>query len=217
MSLEIEKRFRNFRYKELKEKFKENNIKSKGGQLYIISSFLGTKLNQSIRTRKEGSIIKFNIKDKNINGYDKEWEVDVSNQDTMDEMLEQLGVQRKYTMEKFRETYIDDLGTEYVFDHYPGSPPYLEIEAKTESNLNIAIKSLELSEEKYFTIKDMYLDLYGITKQRPESDLTFNTANDEVGKYITKNGDTFEKILNHQIDFLKKYENRNNENISIIE
>ena len=209
MSLEIEKRFKNFKYTKLKEKFKENNIRSNGGQLYIISSFQGTKPNQSIRTRKEGSIIKFNIKDKNVEGYDKEWEVNVSNQDTMDEMLGQLGIIKKYVIEKFREMYIDDLDTEYVFDHYPGAPPYLEIEAKTETNLNKAIENLSLSEEKYFTIKDIYLDLYGITKKRPESDLTFNFVDKELGIYITKDSESFHKILNHQIDFIKKYENKN--------
>ena len=124
MSLEFEKRFKNFKYKDLKIKFNKLNISSNGGDLYVISSFEKLKLNQSIRTRKEGSSIKFNIKDKNIDSFDKEWEIDISNQDIMDEMLEQLGIKKKYKMEKFREKYIDNLENEYIFDHYPGAPPY---------------------------------------------------------------------------------------------
>jgi adenylate cyclase class IV len=210
MSLEFEKRFKNFKYKDLKIKFNKLNISSNGGDLYVISSFEKLKLNQSIRTRKEGSSIKFNIKDKNIDSFDKEWEIDISNQDIMDEMLEQLGIKKKYKMEKFREKYIDNLENEYIFDHYPGAPPYLEIESKTEKNLNIAIKNLGLKQESYFTIKDIYFNLYGITKNRPEGDLTFNTADKELSSYITKDKDNFNKILNHQKDFLNKYENKHN-------
>ena len=67
-----------------------------------------------------------------------------------------------------------------------------------------------LKQESYFTIKDIYFNLYGITKNRPEGDLTFNTADKELSSYITKDKDYFNKILNHQKDFLNKYENKHN-------
>lgn len=204
MAYEIEKRFKNFEYKNLKELFEPNGIKKNGGMILKVSSFVGTKPKQTVRTRTEGDKITFTIKSKG-EPYDKEWEVVVSNQDTMDMMLNELGIKKAFTLEKFREMYLSDKHDEIVFDHFPGLPPYLEVESQNEKNLMDMMKILGLSDEPRFIGKDLYFEHYGITKDRPDDDLTFDNAMEKLGGYITKNKEQFVKVLEHQKEFLKKY------------
>ena len=203
MSLEIEKRFKNFDYKTLKKLFEKYDIQKNGGYLFNVTGFVPLKENQIIRTRNEGKKITFTIKEKS-NTYDKEWEVNVDNQNIMNDMLQLLGVKKAYTLEKFREIYKDD-NNELVFDHYPGLEPYLEIESNSEDNLLKIMKNLNLELESKFNAKDLYYLEYGMTKERPDNDLTFDNASEMFDSYITKNKEKFIKILNHQQEFIKKY------------
>jgi predicted adenylyl cyclase CyaB len=203
MSLEIEKRFKNFDYKTLKKLFEKYNIQKNGGYLFNVTSFIPLKENQIIRTRNEGDKITFTIKEK-TNTYDKEWEVIIDNQNMMNEMLQLLGIKKAYDLEKFREIYKDD-NNELVFDHYPGLQPYLEIESNSEVNLEQMMLKLNLITESKFNAKELYYLEYGISKDRPDKGLTFNNALEMFDSYITKNKDKFIKILNHQQEFIKKY------------
>ena len=119
-------------------------------------------------------------------------------------MLELLGIKKAHGLEKFREIYKDD-NNEIIFDHYPGLEPYLEIESNTEDNLLKMMANLNLESEDKFTARDLYYSEYGIPKDRPDIDLTFDNALKMLEVYITKNKDKFIKILNHQQEFLKKY------------
>jgi adenylate cyclase class IV len=203
MSKEIEKRFKNFKYNEIKKILKDNNIKKKESYLFSISSFYGIKDNQIIRTRNEGSKITFTIKMKNSGSYDTEWEVVVDNQKMMDKMLEQLNIKKKYTLEKFRKIYeTDDGKTQIVFDLFPGLNSYMEVESKMEGDLHKIMEMLHLNNEPNFGSKDLYWEEYGITKDRPDVDLTFETADKVLGPYITKNKEKFEKILANQLKTL---------------
>lgn len=208
MSLEIEKRFKNFNYKTLKKLFEEYNIKKNGGYLFNVTIFIPLKENQIIRTRNEGHKITFTIKEK-TNTYDKEWEVNVNDQNIINEMLSHLGIKKAYTLEKFREIYKDD-NNELVFDHYPGLEPYLEIESNSEDNLFKMMKNLNLESESKFNAKELYYQEYGISKERPDNDLTFENALEMFDSFITKNKDKFIKILKHQQEFIKKYSMRKN-------
>jgi len=203
MSFEIEKRFKNFDYKLIKKLFEKYNIQKNGGYLFNVTGFVPLKENQHIRTRNEGKKITFTIKEK-TDTYDKEWEVNVNDHKMMNEMLLLLGIKKAHGLEKFREIYKDD-NNEIIFDHYPGLKPYLEIESNTEENLLNMMKNLNLESEDKFTARDLYYFEYGIPKDRPDIDLTFDNALEMLDIYITKNKDKFIKILNHQQDFLKKY------------
>lgn len=203
--IEIEKRFKNFDYQQLRELFDTYNIVEDGGELFKVSSFYSTKRNQIIRTRNEGNKITFTIK-KKVGEYDREWEVTVDNQDTIDEMLLELGIRRKYSLEKFREKYKYG-NSELVFDYYPGLPPYLEIESKTETELFDLMKKLNLTEER-FGVKDLYLEQYGITKDRKENDLLFSNVIEIMSPFITKNKDVFIRLVEHQKEFIANYRNR---------
>lgn len=166
------------------------------------------KENQIIRTRNEGQKITFTIKEK-TNTYDKEWEVNVNDQNIINEMLLHLGIKKAYTLEKFREIYKDD-NNELVFDHYPGLETYLEIESNSEDNLFKMMKNLNLESESKFNAKELYYQEYGISKERPDNDLTFENALEMFDSFITKNKDKFIKILKHQQEFIKKYSTRKN-------
>ena len=205
MSLEIEKRFKKFDYKTLRDKFDKLNIIKDGGELFKVSAFVPVKKNQMIRTRNEGNKITFTIKE-GTDTYDKEWEVVVSDQEMMDEMLNLLGINRAYSLEKFREKY-KYKNSELVFDHYPGLPPYLEIESPNEDELNDLIQKLELKDEN-FSARDLYYDLYGISKDRENTDLLFNNVLELFEPYIQFNKDKFIKLVQHQKTFIEKYKNK---------
>ena len=205
MALEIEKRFKNFDYNEMIKNFKKLRIKNTKNHVQIFSSYAGIKKDQSIRIRDEGDKITFTVKQKNVGSYDSEWEVIVNDYNMIDRMLTELNVKKKYEMEKYREIFVTKNGkNEIVFDHYPGLPPYMEIESSTEAELKKTMKILNLPDEDQFSAKDLYYDLYGILKNREDSDLTFKTANKLMGKYITKNKTKFSNILREQKKHLFK-------------
>ena len=119
-------------------------------------------------------------------------------------MLEQLNIKKKYTLEKFRKIYETDDGmNQIVFDLFPGLNSYMEVESKTEGDLHKIMELLHLNNESNFGSKDLYWEEYGITKDRPDVDLTFETADKVLGPYITKNKEKFEKILANQLKTLK--------------
>ena len=140
MSLEIEKRFKNFNYNQIKKKFKNNEIKKVGGFLFKMSTYKSSVEGQSIRIRDEGHRITFTIKQKKPQSYDTEYEVIVDNYEMIDKMIKLMGYQKNYDLYKYREIYkTKDNKSEIVFDHFPGLPPYMEIESKTEKELNKTI------------------------------------------------------------------------------
>jgi predicted adenylyl cyclase CyaB len=170
-----------------------------------LMSYIGIKKDQSIRIRDEGDKITFTVKQKNEGTYDSEWEVIVNDYNMIDKMLTELNIKKKYEMEKYREIYVTKNGkNEIVFDHYPGLPPYMEIESSSEIELKKTMKILNLLDETPFSAKDLYYDLFGIPKSREDSDLTFKTANKLMGKCVTKNKTKFTKILKEQNKFFYK-------------
>ena len=62
MSLEIEKRFKNFDYKETVQKLLDNNFTKVGGFMFKIATYKGLTPNQRIRVRDEGFRTTFTIK-----------------------------------------------------------------------------------------------------------------------------------------------------------
>jgi hypothetical protein len=81
---------------------------------------------------------------------------------------------------------------------------YHEIESKTETELFDLMKKLNLTAEK-FTSLDLYYEYYGITKDRKQGDLLFSNVVEIMTPYITKNKDSFIKLVQHQKSFLDKY------------
>ena len=206
MSLEIEKRFRNFDYNELKKQFKKLEIKKVRGVLFKLASYKSPKEGYTVRIRDEGTRITFTIKQKKggANMYDMEYEVIVDNYDMMDRMIQLMGLEKLYDLHKYREIYkTKNNKSEIIFDHFPGLPPYMEVESKNEKELSSVMKKLGLKDEESFTAKELYLDAYGITKDRKDASLSFENAREMLEKFITTNKDEFINILKHQNKFLK--------------
>ena len=88
-----------------------------------------------------------------------------------------LGMKRRHTTQKFRDSVeIPDLGRLDI-DHHPGLPPLKEVEAPSEQKLKRLLKVLDL---KMPPVEDsrpkiLYNEHYGIPLDRkPEGDLTFS-------------------------------------------
>lgn len=207
MSLEIEKRFKIFDYNKIKKQFKKLEIKKVRGILFKLAVYKSPKDKMTVRIRDEGVKITFTIK-QNKGGdkiYDTEYEVVVDNYDMMDQMIQLLGLEKLYDLHKYREIYkTKNNKTEIIFDHFPGLPPYMEVESKTEKELKSVIKKLGLNDEANFTAKDLYFEQYGITKERKDTSLNFTNADKMLDNFITNNKEQFNIILKHQNKFLNK-------------
>jgi adenylate cyclase class 2 len=127
MSKEIEKRFFNFDYDEIQEKLKELKAEKVGTFLFRVLVFNPPNANMNyVRIRDEGFRKTFTIKIK-TKDYPIEHETEISDFDATRNMLELLGLKKKYYYEKIRMIYnIGDI--ELVFDSGPGLPAYIEIE-----------------------------------------------------------------------------------------
>jgi len=204
MSKEIEKRFFNFDRLDIEKILKELGAVKKGIFLFKVVQFKGTFPIITLRLRDEGYRITFTIKEK-TDDYDLENEVIVNNFDEMRIMINKLGIKEKYSNEKIREIYnIDD--AELIFDHWPGLPGYIEIEAPTEERLiELANKfGLDMN-EKSGGFSQMYQELY-----QPKIDdiaklnISFNNVNETIKPIINKNMNIFEKIVEGQKKLLEK-------------
>jgi adenylate cyclase class 2 len=204
MSKEIEKRFFNFDRLNIEKKLKELGAVKKGMYLFKVVQFKGTFPIITLRLRDEGYRITFTIKEK-TNDYDLENEVIVNNFNEMRIMINKLGIKEKYSNEKIREIYnVDD--AELIFDHWPGLPGYIEIEAPTEDKLIELANKFELDmSEKSGGFAKMYQELY-----QPNIDdiaklnITFDNINETVKPLVSKNMDIFEKIVDGQKKLLEK-------------
>jgi adenylate cyclase class 2 len=204
MSKEIEKRFFNFDRLNIEKILKELGAVKKGLYLFKVVQFKGTFPIITLRLRDEGYRITFTIKEK-TDDYDLENEVIVNNFNEMRTMMNKLGIKEKYSNEKIREIYnIDD--AELIFDHWPGLPGYIEIEAPTEDKLIELANKFELDmNEKPGGFAKMYQELY-----QPKIDdiaklnISFDNINETVKPLVSKNIDLFEKIVEGQKKLLEK-------------
>lgn len=207
MSLEIEKRFKNFDYNGIKKLFKELEIKKIRGILLKLAVYKSPKEGMTVRIRDEGIKITFTIKQKKGGDrlYDTEYEVVVDNYEMMDKMIQLLGLEKLYDLHKYREIYkTKNNKSEIIFDHFPGLPPYMEVESKTEKELHSVMKKLGLNDEANFTAKDLYFEQYGITKDRKDASLTYQNAKEMLESFVTKNKEQFNDFLVRQNKFLNK-------------
>jgi adenylate cyclase class 2 len=210
MSKEIEKRFVNYDRLFIESKLKEIGAKKKGMFLFKIIQFKSTPPIKTLRIRDEGFRITFTVKEK-TQDYDIENEVNIDNFNEMKNILKKLGYEEKYFMEKIREIYeFDD--SELIFDHYPGLPGYIEIEAPSEEKLKELSTYFNLNfNEKFYNFSILYNELYdtGDINLTPEKlNITFSNVNELIKPLIKKNKNDFEKILDGQLKLLEKVDNK---------
>lgn len=174
--------------------------------LVVFNHPLG-KNDSYIRIRHEGYRITMTSKTDLGNRFVTEYEVSIDSFEQGVKLLLSLGCTKKYYVEKLREIW-SFKDTEIVFDSYPGTKEYIEIEADTEKAIKNVIKILKLP-AKSDKSSDRYNDEYGAPKNRKiEGDLTIDNAIEKFSGIITKNKETFLKIIKEQKKYYKNSDAR---------
>ena len=103
-----------------------------------------------------------NVESSNIDGT-KEVEIEVSDFDTTNEILRELGYTPRGIQENKRIKY-DLNGVEVDIDTWPRIPTYLEIEGKSEEEVYNTLKLLDIPREKAISldVQSIYEEIYGI-------------------------------------------------------
>ena len=140
-------------------------------------------------------------------------EYEIENKDSFDKgkaFLQSLNLSEKAYHETMRETWRIPFGKkselgEIAIDRIPGLPLYIEIECKSESDLNKSIKLLEMDKSKigygaYGKVFDIY---YGISQSIMDNEvpkLTFNNIKNELKPYIKKGEDVLDTIYKKHLE-----------------
>jgi adenylate cyclase class 2 len=193
MALEIEKAYFEFDEESVKARLRAQGAQWVGK--YVYRQVIYTSEDPRVafaRVRDEGRRTTLTVKRKTDGPYYRESEVCVGNFEGGQAVLGALGLKRKYYLEKMREIWTHGR-SEVVFDTYPALPPYIEIEGPTEEAVGAIAKALGLREDdpQDRGAGEMYYDLYGITREREQGDLTFGGVVAALGPLVTKDPRVF--------------------------
>ena len=197
MDREYEYKFYNYNKDEIL-----NQLKDLGGEIvhdFILYQFTVFENKKYVRLRKENGENYLTVKIHD-NEFPIEKQIKVDDYDKTIELMQLLGFKIKYQFEKLRQKFkYNDI--EIVFDMYPGIPEYMEIEAKSSSQLNEFCKLLNLTQKnnKWKSLVKILKDKYDIDKMI--DNLTFTNAEEKMKPLIKKNLDFFENLIKIQ----KKY------------
>ena len=122
--------------------------------------------NKWLRLRTNGEKVTLTIKkleNKFSIGGTKELEIEVSDFEKANMILNELGYRYRNYQENRRITYILN-EVEIDIDFWPMIPPYVEIEGKSEKKVNEIIELLKLDREKITTydVTSIYNEIYNI-------------------------------------------------------
>ncbi len=134
-------------------------------QKRYVYDFTPSRENEWIRLRTNGEVVTLAYKNVEKNTVDgtRELEVEVSDFDETNELLNVLGYEAKGYQENKRIRYILD-DVEVDIDSWPMIPTYMEIEAESEERVKEIEKKLEVDTSKITALNcdDIYRDIYGI-------------------------------------------------------
>ncbi len=206
MPKEYELRFMNYNKKDLIHKLKKLGAKLIHKAIIYEYMVFHHPLKQTdvyIRVRKEFDKITLTYKTNLKSKYVDEYEINVSDYDQTIQILNMLGLKKKYQIQKLREKWLIETRSsnfaEIVFDTYPGIPEYMEVECNSLKFLKQTISKLGLVEEKLFHAGTIYDGLYDMDPRRKkEGDLTFHTVKKVIKPYIRKNIKIFNQIIKLQ-------------------
>ena len=184
MKTEIEARFLECNEEKIIEKLNNCGAKFVGDWLQIryCYDFNPVNPNSWIRLRTNGKETTLTIKeiqDKSISGT-KEWEIEVSNFEVADQMLNKLGYKARSKQENRRIRYMLD-GVEIDIDFWPMIPTYVEFEAENEQQIINVCEKLGVNYNELVTldVSSIYKK-YGIEFNNiPEVCLEENRKNQE--------------------------------------
>ena len=176
--IEYEVRVLEINVEEIKEKLNKLNavLVEDVLQKRYVYDFNPINPSKWIRLRTNG--LKTTLTIKNIESQDisgtKEIEIEVSDFDTTNEMLKELGYNPKGKQENKRIKY-ELNGVEIDIDTWPKIPTYLEIEGKSEKEVYDILNLLGIPKENATTldVQGIYEKVYGIDLKK-EPNLSFN-------------------------------------------
>jgi adenylate cyclase class 2 len=169
--LEIDKDLIKSKLKKLNAKLVEDVLQKR-----YVYDFNPALPNKWIRLRTNGIKTTLTIKNvlsSNIDGT-KEMEVEVSDFDTTNEILKELGYHPRGIQENKRIKY-DLNGVEVDIDSWPKIPTFLEIEGTSEEEVYKTLELLEIStaETTSLDVQSIYKEIYGIDLES-EPNLSFD-------------------------------------------
>lgn len=173
MKTEIEARLLDVDEKLFIKKLKENNAKFVGDWLQVRNcyDFKPVRENSWIRLRKEGNKSTLTIKEISTDKIDgtKESEIEVSDFDATNEILNKLGYFARSIQENRRIRYILD-DVEIDIDIWPKIPTFVEFEAPSEQKIRNLCKKLDIDFDSLVTfgVTEIYkhygYDIKGMSK-----------------------------------------------------
>ena len=199
MSFEIEKNYYIFNEKNIKEELKKLNTRY---TIFLLKTYK-TKVNGlMVRLRDEGFRKTFTIKHKNKsnNKYNKEYEVNVSNIEETLSMLDLLGFHDFKYSEKIRETYFYK-DSEICFDYVPGQCNFIQIESKSQNELDFLIKKFNLINEDD---SKKHAEYFGINKEELNKIEIKYVNIDKIKKLVKRNDEEFDNLIKQQKTMYKK-------------
>ncbi len=144
-------------------------------QKRYVYDFNPVRENEWIRLRTNGEVATLAYKNVEKNTVDgtKELEVEVSDFEETNELLNVLGYKAKGYQENKRIRYMLN-GVEIDIDSWPMIPTYMEIEAESEEKVKEIEDLLEVDKSKITALncEDIYIDIYKIDLKQ-NSDLRF--------------------------------------------
>ena len=155
------------------------------------------------RVRDEGGSVTMTSKIYKDEKFPEENEVEIKGSfEDGSKFIESLGLQLKAFQQTYREKWSHPLAHEITFDYSPGLPVYMEVDCKTEKNLNklIELIGLDKSKMRYGGFDASYLEYYGIDRDiinNKTTSLTFANILNEIKPIKNK------KLLE---DIAKSYE-----------
>lgn len=121
--------------------------------------------NKWIRLRTNGEKTTLTIKEIHDNSKmnAKEIEVNVSDFETTNLLLEELGYNHRNYQENLRQVFVLD-GVEISIDSWPHIPPYAELEGKDLESINEVLQKLGVDKNNItmLDVTSIYKDIYGI-------------------------------------------------------
>ncbi len=167
MHTEFEERILEIDVQKTISKLEELGAKKVGEwfQKRYVYDFTPARENEWIRLRTNGEVVTLAYKNVEKNTVDgtKELEVEVSDFDETNEILNVLGYKAKGYQENKRIRYmLNDV--EVDIDSWPMIPTYMEIEGKSEEQVKEIEKVLDVDASKVTALNcdDIYRDIYGI-------------------------------------------------------
>ena len=204
MPKEYEYRFNDYNKKDIITKLKELKAKYFGTFKFRVMVFTDSINSEKyIRIRDEGHRVTMTVKNNLTDKFPIENEVIINDYDEGIKIFLQLGCNKKYYYEKYREIW-HYKNSEIIFDMNPGIPELMEVESSTKKELDILCKKLELNITNYkgFANSTRYNDLFGISIDPKTLNLTFKSALKELKP--TKNKEEFIKLVKMQIKEFNK-------------